>query len=323
KRHKPSEPNVNKMDITESAIESFLSKITPKRGRGACDSEAIRTNFIKRATKMAGTSEGSSDKASIATKDKKSTAGKKDAQEASIESLFQKALSAYKAMEYEDALILFKKLLKRDPNRKQFYPMLGTTFFQNGMLSEAIEVFQALKSIEPVDPSVYENLGYIYCAAGNFEAAGREWQVAQMQSNGKLCLTLKLNRTAQQFTGDAPQGKRQELIIDGIKYYRKKNYALAIRAFKLASLLLPESTSYILLGNAYFRNDMIPESTRAYENAISFDGNNVFAFESLGQVYSRQGAIDQAIKTWEKILQIQPKRNDIVKRIDDLITRNK
>jgi tetratricopeptide (TPR) repeat protein len=301
------------MDITESAIESFLRTIAQTRRNEGSDGEAPLAQSTARTTRTSGTPKGLSDRASQLAE--------------STGSLFLKAILAYKAMEYEDALILFKKLLRKDPSRRQIYGMLGTTFFQNGMLSEAIEVFELLKTIEPDDPSVHENLGYIYCAKGNFEAAAREWQLLPEQSPGKAGLARKLDdaarRSADLDPDNDPQKKRLKLLIDGIGYYRKRNYELAIRAFKLASLLMPESTAYSLLGNAYFRNEMIAESVQAYENAISFDGKNIFAFESLGQVYSRQGAVDQAIETWEKILQIDPNRSDIVKRIDDLITEYK
>lgn len=240
--------------------------------------------------------------------------------------LLVRGIQCYQHGEFEDAIMMFKMALRWDPDSVVTHMMLGATFFQNRMFGEAAEVYKRLRQLDPQSISAPENLGHVYCAQGNFAAAAIEWKRLINNVPERVDLTEKIRRISAK-KGTRCVGwdgrDRTKLIAAGVESYRQQNYPLSIRAFKLAAKFFPDAGICSFLGNVYFRRHDLKLAATAYEQAAAFDLKDITILENLSKIYARQGAIDLAIEVWERILKIDPERDDIVTKIDEVIHLSK
>jgi len=111
--------------------------------------------------------------------------------------------------------------------------------------------------------------------------------------------------------------KAETFLVDGVKQYRKKQYEDAIIAFRNLLKIEPGSKSiYLLLGNAYFKNDMITDALSVYEQyKRKYPGESI-AHENLGLINEKKGVYQLAIKEWKAALDLNHDRPDIKKKIE-------
>ncbi|MFQ5639120.1 MAG: tetratricopeptide repeat protein [bacterium] len=116
----------------------------------------------------------------------------------------------------------------------------------------------------------------------------------------------------------------KSLMCEGIKHFKKENYALAVQYFEIVLKKYPDSKpGYKYLGSAYFRNGMYEKALNTLIKAAQLDSADVNTFESLAIVYMKQGNVKQAIETFENILQFHSERNDIREKVEDIIESHK
>jgi len=81
------------------------------------------------------------------------------------------------AINLEEAQELIEKALEIEPDNGAYIDSLGWVYFKKGMLPEALaQIEKASKLLE--DPEVFEHLGDIYRAKGDFQKATRAWNKA-------------------------------------------------------------------------------------------------------------------------------------------------
>ncbi|RMD94143.1 MAG: tetratricopeptide repeat protein [Calditrichaeota bacterium] len=118
----------------------------------------------------------------------------------------------------------------------------------------------------------------------------------------------------------ADLGNREMMLIQGIRYYKNKQYDLAIEEFKKVINSFPDyKEAYSILGNAYFRNQMYDEAVRSYEKVKQLDPNDVTAYENTGVIYANRGQYKKAIEEWKHVLLIDPEREDIKEKIKKIM----
>ncbi|MFQ5648689.1 MAG: SpoIIE family protein phosphatase [bacterium] len=249
----------------------------------------------------------------------------------------------YQDKQYEDAIICFKAAIKRDPDFTDGYVMLGNAYFRNQMYEDALTAYRHIEAFKRSDPSFRENLGLIYWKLGQKHRAAQEWRAVLRQQPGRKDLArrihaLQASRNAARVGREthpepAPPAPRPEnrlegstangdtrtfrLVQAGIDQYRNNDYESAIQTFRQVVKQFPDQKeAYNLLGNAYFRNNMLPEAIEIYERLAKLDADSTTTLENLGFIHFKQGAYDRAVAQWRKILQKNPQRHDLKRKIE-------
>ena len=110
--------------------------------------------------------------------------------------------------------------------------------------------------------------------------------------------------------------EKEKSLMDGIKYYKNKDYDNAIKEFKKVIEIYPDfKEAHTILGNAYFRNNMLTEAETTYEKVKQMDPEDITAYENMGVIYANKRDYKNAIQEWKKVLDLNPERTDIENKI--------
>ena len=113
------------------------------------------------------------------------------------------------------------------------------------------------------------------------------------------------------------QDHRERLLVNGLRHYKSQRFQEAIDEFNKAIALYPDfKEAYSILGNAYFRNHMYAEAAQCYDRVKQMDARDTTAYENMGVIYANRGDFQEAVREWEELLKIDPRRDDIRKKID-------
>ena len=102
--------------------------------------------------------------------------------------------------------------------------------------------------------------------------------------------------------------------FQGMSYYYSKQYGEAARSFasmrKLDEILENygfKTTSILnMLAYSYAFSNDFPSAVRTIDRAIDMDPQNTNLYDSKGEILLMQGDRDGAMKTWEKIMELDP-----------------
>jgi len=99
-------------------------------------------------------------------------------------------------------------------------------------------------------------------------------------------------------------------LSNGIRFYQDGNYDAAVREFKRAVSLSPQSdnsvNAYDFLATTYLQIGNKNEAVKAYQLALRLSPNRDDLHNKLGNILHDQGDTDQAIKEYKAALQIAP-----------------
>ncbi len=111
--------------------------------------------------------------------------------------------------------------------------------------------------------------------------------------------------------------EKEQLLIDGLRCYKRKEFEQAIIKFNEAVQKHPDfKEAHSILGNAFFRTGQYDQAIKAYQEVIRLDSTDATAHENIGVIYANQGKYSQAVDQWKKILKHDPLRADIKIKIN-------
>ncbi len=113
------------------------------------------------------------------------------------------------------------------------------------------------------------------------------------------------------------ENERELLLVEGLKYYKKKEYQKAIEQFRSAIEKYPDfKEAHSILGNAYFRTGKYDLAEQSYRQVLELDYTDTTARENMGVIHANRGELEKAIEQWEMVLEIDPDRTDIKSKIE-------
>jgi len=261
------------------------------------------------------------------------------------EDLLVAGVKHYRKKQFEDAIITFRNLLKIEPGSKNIYLLLGNAYFKNGMVTEALSVYEQYKKKYPGESIAHENLALIYEKKGVYQSALKEWQAALDLNHDRPDIKRNIEQAEQAFRSETQNGdsvtesetieskisrtkvkprkqdeQKDTILKEGIYHYRNKNFAAAINSFKAANRLFPNfKKAYRFLGITYFRNKMFDESEQTFKKLkqLQFEGES--EHENMGIIYAKQGFYRRAVNEWKKVLTVNPHRTDIKEKINKVV----
>ncbi|KAA3659594.1 MAG: tetratricopeptide repeat protein, partial [Calditrichaeota bacterium] len=114
--------------------------------------------------------------------------------------------------------------------------------------------------------------------------------------------------------------EKEGLLIEGLRYYKSKEFEQAIVKFNDAVNKYPNfKEAHSILGNAFFRTGQYESAIEAYLSVIKLDSTDATARENIGVIFANQGEYSKAVDQWKKILKHDPSRADIKIKIDEAL----
>lgn len=129
-----------------------------------------------------------------------------------------------------------------------------------------------------------------------------------------VCSACKPAELQAQYTSS--KKKAVQYFEEGLKEYRRKQFALAIESFKAAIDKDEEFVEpYMLIGDVYMDKRNYPEAAKWVEKAVAlnpefFPGN----YMRLSQAYYRSGEYDKALKNIKKYMEYPPRMESSAER---------
>src|SRR6185295_16397467 len=94
------------------------------------------------------------------------------------------------------------------------------------------------------------------------------------------------------------------------------------RAIELCQTFLPQQpghmSGHIVYGQALFEADRREEARVEFEAALALDPENLIALRHLGDIARDQGELENALHWYQRVLDADPRNEDISTQIDDL-----
>jgi len=167
-----------------------------------------------------------------------------------------------KQKKYDDAILLLREAIKKDPKFAPLYNETGLTYFDSGLYNFAINSFEKAIEVEERKkyPEAATNLGIVYLKQGKLAKAITQFEEA-----------IKMD---DKFAG-AHYNYANALLLNGF-YEKAKAHS------KKAVLLEPDFTeAYYVMGKAHQKLNEFDEAEKAYKMALEKDKNYMPAKNAL------------------------------------------
>lgn len=198
------------------------------------------------------------------------------------------AINRFRQGNLAEAEKLFKNIIKNDPQNPEGWYYLGLIASRTRKYKIAVELFSRAINIKP-DVEYYLNLGNVFCAISNYDAASDCY---------KKAIEMKPDFI----------GAYNNL---GVVYEKKNDTDSAIKCYQEAIKIAPDYIdAYCNLGVAMNRKGNTDEALKCYFKVLESNPNHLDANYNLGIAYKDNRDIDNAIKQYEKTLQLNPNYMD-------------
>ncbi len=206
----------------------------------------------------------------------------------------EKALILYNQGNLKEAELLYRNILKLDPNHAEANNMLGIIAHATGNLDAAIKLFSKAILNDSKQIGYFSNLGNTLAQLERFDEALKAYSSALRLSSN--CAEIYYNMGyAMECKGD----KEKALL-----YYKKsakKNKSYLDPHFNIADLKRKEG--YITDAMSYL------------EKSINMSSNNIQAHKNIGIRMKYMGKPHEANEVYKKILELNPHDADTLREI--------
>ena len=191
--------------------------------------------------------------------------------------------SLYNNKNFFELIKYSEVFLKKFPESKFIYNLIGVAYFNLGKYSSAIENYNISISLNPKNSEAYNNKGLCLKKMGDFEGALENFKLA-----------LKINPHFSDVYNNI-----------GNLYYELKSFKDAEKIWSDGLKVSP--TDIVLLRNLgtllFEKKGEISLSKKNFEKILALSPNKPFALNYLGMIYKSEGKIDEAEDYFKKAIE--------------------
>ena len=255
------------------------------------------------------------------------------------ELLANKALTLHAMNNYVAAIELYKQLLEKKPNERLQANLASATIayaydlYDKKDYGQAILYFEDAIELNPKEASAYfgyaqanDKMGCTQVALENYRKAV-SLAPANLEYNAALSMFISNHQMAAAKTAAdnvvnfETVGKSEKitlssteltmayenLIKNGDEAYKKQQYNEALDYYTKAVIYAPQDKITMLkIANIYKLTGNNTKALSFYDKLISLDKNNTDAYFNKGLVLAAQKNYDDAIKCFERVIQLSP-----------------
>jgi protein O-GlcNAc transferase len=240
-----------------------------------------------------------------------------------IHKTFESVLKHYHSGNFNEAELLCKRILKKEPYNIKVLIFLGMIYAQLANYDSAIQYLKKAIKFNPDSHEAYYCLATIYQGRENFDEAIACYRKVIELNPGLVNAYNGLGNSLQEKKNfDEAEHYYQEAmrinpndptayINIGIAMHNKGKFNDAITYLQKALLLNPNiEMTYNYLGFSMFCQDRLTEAIQNFEASLRINPSSIIALSRLGQTFEKQGRVIEAENFFRRALQIQP--NDII-----------
>ena len=208
----------------------------------------------------------------------------------SIEILIGLARCYYELRRDDDALVLYRLAIARNPAVWEAQYYVGRIHLENGRYAQAVEPLDNALKLKPEDPDTISSLGIALSKSGRSADA-----IAHLARITALKRYIK-----------------EDFYYLGEAYANEQQWLNAARAFKEgADIRGTDPNGYFYWATMLFNAGKVDEAFNAYANARGVDHSVSHAgiFRYLAEIYRIRGVSDKALANYQSFLQREP--NDV------------
>ena len=205
--------------------------------------------------------------------------------------LFKKAFDYRKNDQYEEAIAIYKNILKSNPKSERAYWSWGACLRDQKRYEDAIEKFKEAIKINPESYPAHGAMGDCYRGLGQYDEAEKQYKKA-----------IKINP------------KYDDAVMAwGVSLRIQERYEDAIEKFKEAIKINPKSeAAYGNWGICLRDQKRYEDAIEKFKEAIKINPEAYPAHGAMGDCYRELGQYDEAEKQYKKAIKINPKSDDAV-----------
>jgi len=225
-----------------------------------------------------------------------------------------------RAGNYDESIRLYKEIVAKQPRNATAYANLGLAYGGKGQWKEEIENYKKAISLNPKDPVVHYNLASAYEKRNQDNDAAREYQAVLKTNPGDLESTTKLAdidfknkryseaiRVYEKILKTSPRKAAIHANL-GFAYGELKKYKLSAEYYEKAIKYgIKDAQVRYNLAYTYDKLGRKKEAIREYEYVAS-SRPNMDVLDILAEHYTDEKQYENAIKTYKKMININPKR---------------
>lgn len=235
-----------------------------------------------------------------------------------IQNLIKQALYLHRLSKFDEAKILYEKILRLEPNHSDTLQLLGMLYNALNRKDEAIKLIKQAITIH-AHYIYYNNLGSILQKQGKLDEAIEAFKNALSLNPTYVEAYVNLGNTLhlQGKSTEAIEAFKKILSLNpnladvyfkiGFILQTQNKHNEAIEPFIKAISLNPKYTkAYYNLGVALQNEGKINQAIEAYTKALSLNPHYVDAYNDLGNALQVQEKCDEAIMAYKKALSLNP-----------------
>jgi len=237
---------------------------------------------------------------------------------------------------YDDAIVNSRTVLRDNPESTRALSLLGRAYIASGSADLATESYTKAFQLSPGGPVIAGQLVRHLVSQRKFVQANEVLQESIARGNrsidsmrllvqvqlalGEWDKAEKLAKQLQKVEGQ--EAVSQQLL--GVVYQGKQQQDASIDAFRRAYELAPDAPQPLMaLVKTYVRNGKTEEARRFLNSVLSVHSENVNAYLLLGDIdlYEKQPA--EAIKNYQKAIEINPELDSGYRRLASIYITEK
>ena len=250
--------------------------------------------------------------------------------------ILQQALTSHKEGRHEDAIKIYRSILKIQPDNVIIYYNLGVTLRELGKIDEAEACYKRAIELKSDFILAHYNLGNTLKAQGKFEEAKVSFKKAIELRPDYIEAYYNLGSTFERLNklneAEASYKKVIELKPDLAEAHNNLAMIIdklgrldeAVACYKKAIKLKPNfNEAYFNLANISYKRNDLDEAEANYKKAIELKPDLAEAHNNLGMTINKLGRLDDAEACYKKAIELKPNYTEANNNLDILLIENK
>ena len=198
----------------------------------------------------------------------------------------------------------FERAIKADPNQADAYYLLGTAMGASGDIDKALDFYKKAVEIEPEHQKANEFLSRTNTLIESREHYRRALRLLIDENKSSKSINLAIRELLQSISlfKNSPARHNLVQIIDDI-INAKKESNLHIDTIKDENKLWAKNCDK---GFRFLKKELWESAISYYGQALSYRDHDAFVHHSLGITFFKVGAVEDAVKAWLKVLELDP-----------------
>lgn len=222
----------------------------------------------------------------------------------------------------DEAIDFYKKAIETEPDYSIAYNNLGFAYFEKRLYKEALTEYKKAIGLNPKDPLFYNNFGNLYASMKRYDDAIAEYKRAisidSLDTNAYNNLGAVYAQQGK--FNEAEAEVRKALAIDPENSLAKKTLEDILNRGRI--VVETESpldkkggksaqvAAYNELGNKYKQKGLYDDAISSYKKALQIDPKDAGSHYNLGIAYVKKGLYNEAVLETESALKLDPKLAD-------------